>query len=121
MSGQAGNELVNAIYRAINERDLDALDDLFMADYVDHQDDQHGVDPFKEQLRVFGVAFPDLHVAIDDVVVSGDRFASRTTVTGTHSGELMGMPATGTKISVSAVDKVRIEGGRAAERWGGLD
>jgi predicted ester cyclase len=120
MADEAVRDLVNAIYRAINARDLDALDGLFTPDYVDHQDNHQGVDPFKEQLRVFYVALPDLHIAIDDVVVFGDHFASRTTITG-NSGELMGMPPTGTKMSMTAVEIDRIEGGRAAERWGGLD
>ena len=29
-----------------------------------------------------------------DLLTDGERFASRTTVTGTHAGDLMGMPAT---------------------------
>ncbi len=60
-------------------------------------------------------------MSIDDLLIDGDRFASRTTVTGTHTGDLMGMPATGRRISVGAVDMGRIEDGRAKERWGGLD
>jgi predicted ester cyclase len=42
-------------------------------------------------------------------------------VTGTHTGDLMGMPATGQRISVEAVDIGRIENGQATERWGGLN
>jgi SnoaL-like polyketide cyclase len=60
-------------------------------------------------------------VSIDDLLTDGDRFASRTTVTGTHTGGLMGLPATGKHISVEAVDLGRIENGQAKERWGGLN
>lgn len=42
-------------------------------------------------------------------------------MTGTHTGDLMGMPATGQRISVEAVDIGRIENGLAKERWGGLN
>ena len=55
------------------------------------------------------------------MLTDGDRFASRTTVTGTHTGDLMGMPATGRRISVEAVDIGRVHDGQAAERWGGLN
>ena len=58
---------------------------------------------------------------IETVLTDGDRFASRTTVTGTHTGDLMGMPATGKRISVEAVDIGRVHDGQAAERWGGLN
>jgi predicted ester cyclase len=60
-------------------------------------------------------------VRIDDLLTDGDRFASRTAVKGTHTGDLMGMPATGKRISVEAVDIGWIENGQAKERWGGLN
>jgi predicted ester cyclase len=62
-----------------------------------------------------------LRVTIEDLVTDGDRFASRTMVTGTHTGDLMGMPATGAHVSVEAVDIGRIENGKAKERRGGLN
>ena len=57
---------------------------------------------------------------MEDLLTGGDRFASRTTVTGTHTGDLMGMPATGKRISVEAVDVGSTANGQAQERWGGL-
>jgi predicted ester cyclase len=57
---------------------------------------------------------------MEDLLTGGDRFASRTRVTGTHTGDLMGMPATGKRISVEAVDIGSTANGQAQERWGGL-
>jgi steroid delta-isomerase-like uncharacterized protein len=121
MSQRSARELVDAIYQAINDRNLDTLDDLFGPDFLDHQDGWRGVEPLKAQLSSFQAAFSDLRIDVEDVVCDGERFASRTTVTGTHDGELMGLPPTGKQIEVSAVDLVRMQDGRAAERWGGLD
>jgi len=121
MSDPSARQLVEAIYRSVNDRAFDALDDLFSADYVDHADGAHGVEPLKLRLRAFVAAFPDLRVEVEDVVSEGERFASRTTTTGTHGGDLMGVPATGRRISVSAVDLGTTRGGRVAQRWGGLD
>jgi predicted ester cyclase len=114
-------EVIRGIYEAINTGDLALLDKFVAPGYVEHSEGFQGVEPFKQQVAAFRAAFPDLHVSIDDLLIDGDRFASRTTVTGTHTGDLMGMPPTGRPISVEAVDLGRIENGQAKDRWGGLN
>ena len=113
--------VLNGIYEAINTGEVSLLDKFVATDYVEHSEGYQGVEPFRQQILAFRGAFPDLHVSIDDVLIDGERFASRTTVTGTHTGDLMGMPATGRHISVEAVDIGRVENGQAKERWGGLN
>jgi len=114
-------EVLHGIYEAINTGNLALLDKFVAPGYVEHSEGFQGVEPFRQQVAAFRAAFPDLRVAIEDVLTDGDRFASRTTVTGTHAGDLMGMPATGKRISVEAVDIGRVHDGQAAERWGGLN
>jgi len=114
-------EVLHGIYEAINTGNLALLDKFVAPGYVEHSEGFQGVEPFRQQVAAFRAAFPDLRVAIEDVLTDGDRFASRTTVTGTHTGDLMGMPATGKRISVEAVDIGRVHDGQAAERWGGLN
>ena len=114
-------DVLRGIYGAINSGDLGQLEKYVAGDYIEHADGFQGVEPFRQQVAAFRAGFPDLQVTIDELLVDGDRFASRTTVTGTHTGDLMGMPATGRHISVEAVDIGRIENGRATERWGGLN
>jgi steroid delta-isomerase-like uncharacterized protein len=112
---------IDRLYRAINEGNLDVLDELFAEGYVDHTEGYRGVEAVKQQISAFRVAFPDLHVTVEDTVEDGDRIATRTTVTGTQTGDLMGIPATGKTVSVCAVDIARFDGGKVLERWGGLD
>jgi steroid delta-isomerase-like uncharacterized protein len=114
-------EVLHGIYQAINTGELDLLDKFVAGDYIEHSEGFRGVEPFRQQITAFRAAFPDLHVTVEDLLVAGDRFASRTTVTGTHTGDLMGMPATGKAVSVEAVDIGRVENGQAKERWGGLN
>jgi predicted ester cyclase len=114
-------EVLAGIYEAINTGNLALLEKFVAPDYVEHSEGFQGVEPFQQQITAFRAAFPDLHVSIDDLLTDGDRFASRTTVTGTHTGDLMGMPPTGKQINVDAVDIGRIENGQATERWGGLN
>jgi steroid delta-isomerase-like uncharacterized protein len=114
-------EVLHGIYEAINTGNLALLDRFIAPGYVEHSEGFQGVEPFRQQVAAFRAAFPDLHVSIDDLLTDGDRFASRTTVTGTHTGDLMGLPATGQRISVESVDMGRINNGQAQERWGGLN
>jgi predicted ester cyclase len=114
-------EVLHGIYEAINTGNLALLDKYVAPGYIEHSEGFQGVEPFRQQITAFRAAFSDLHVSIDELLTDGDRFASRTTVTGTHTGDLMGLPATGKQISVQAVDIGRIENGQARERWGGLD
>src|SRR5437868_10013951 len=44
---------------------------------------------------IFRGGLPDFHVALDDLVAEGDKVAFHIDVTGTHTGELLGVPATG--------------------------
>ena len=114
-------EVLHGIYEAINTGNLALLDEFVAPDYTEHSEGFQGVEPFKQQITAFRAAFPDLRVTVEDLLIDGDRFASRTTVTGTHDGDLMGMPATGRRISVEAVDIGRVENAQAKERWGGLN
>lgn len=80
-----------------------------------------GLPPGRAGARLFyqplWAAFPDARLALQDVMVVGDIFAIRFTLSGTHTGELMGMPPTGKRFSVTAGTIMRFEDGRVAERW----
>ena len=66
-------------------------------------------------------AFPDLHVAIEDLIEEGDKVVGRNTVTGTHQGEYMGLPPTGKTVTYSEIFIFRFADGRVVEVWGVVD
>ena len=70
---------------------------------------------FNEVLRP---AIPDLSVSIHDQVAEGDMVTTRKTISGTQTGVLLGVPATGKKISIDVIDIVRVKGGKYVEHWG---
>jgi steroid delta-isomerase-like uncharacterized protein len=117
--------VLERLYDALNRRDLDAFCALFTQDFVDHSDEPptRGQAAMRQHLGAFLAAFPDLHTSLDQVIVGadGETVGSRTTTTGTHRGELMGIPATGREIRVPGVDLGIVSNGLIAERWGGLD
>ena len=66
----------------------------------------------------FWAAVPDARIAIGDMFESGEQVAARLTITGTHEGELMGVPASHRPISFDAMTILRFDDeGRIAERW----
>ena len=75
----------------------------------------------KMGIAAFRQAFPDYRLAIMDLVAEGDKVASRIRFTGTHKGELMGMPPTGKSVQTEFWHIERIANGRIAERWSLFD
>jgi steroid delta-isomerase-like uncharacterized protein len=74
--------------------------------------------------EVFGrlhQAFPDLHVTVEDLIEEGDKVVGRNSITGTHQGEYMGLPATGKTITYNEIFIFRFADGRIAETWGVVD
>ena len=57
------------------------------------------------------------HWNIRDILSTGDRVAVRWTGTGRHTGDVMGIAATGSTVEVEAISIHRLENGRIAETW----
>jgi predicted ester cyclase len=68
------------------------VDEVMAPNYVYHNPDMEvkGPEGFKQFITMFRNAFPDLHVAIDDMVAEGDKVAACFTITGTHQGVVNG-------------------------------
>ena len=61
-------------------------------------------------------------MAPEDVLISGDKAVARVRVTGTQTGEMMGMPPTGRSADVQLIDIIRFgDDGLAHEHWGVID
>jgi steroid delta-isomerase-like uncharacterized protein len=106
---------------AVNRRDLDALDQIFDPELINHgadPDEPRGAYHFKQVFRNFIAACPDLQVTIEDSITKDDKLVVRWTDTGTHTGApLLGVPATGKQIILTGIDILRIRDGKIVERW----
>jgi steroid delta-isomerase-like uncharacterized protein len=104
-----------------NRGNLDALDELLAPGYVNHTPSTPNPAPgpqgLKPIVRAMREAFPDLHYEIADVIATPDSVVLRVVMTGTHRGDLFGLPATGRRVSVDQVNIERIENGRIVEHW----
>jgi hypothetical protein len=80
-----------------------------------------GIQALKQVWAVLLPAFPDLHVAVEDVIADDDKVVERNTVTGTHLGEFRGIPPTGKSVTYQEIFIFRFAGGRITEIWGVVD
>jgi steroid delta-isomerase-like uncharacterized protein len=106
------------------KKNLDNLDKFIAADTVDHElppGFPAGREGTKAFLGVFLNAFPDTNMTVEDQIAEGAMVVTRWVATGTHTGELMGIPATGKKVKVEGVDIHRVSGGKIVEHWGQFD
>jgi steroid delta-isomerase-like uncharacterized protein len=116
---------MRSAYDRINQGDIDGFAALLADDFVEHEETP-GFPPTKEGVREFfrmyRAAFPDLHMDAEDMLASGDKTVARVRATGTHRGELMGIPPTGKHVDVQLIDIMKFDGaGSVREHWGVID
>lgn len=108
-----------------NNQRLDLVDEMVSPDFVFHDPQSpspvRGIEAYKQLVRYYTTAFPDLHFTIEDQVSDGTNVASRWSNTGTHQGDLMGIPATGRKIALTGITFGKIVDGKLVEGWGNWD
>lgn len=99
------------------------IDEFYAPDAVIHTPvlDITGPQAQKEVFARLLRAYPDLHIAIQDVIAEGDKVVVRDVVSGTHRGEYMGIPPTGKAVTYNEIFIMRFENGRIAEGWGVVD
>lgn len=120
-SPAANAELVRTGFRAFNAGDADeclalAAPDLIM-NLAELPEPQHGRETWRQGFEMIKHAFPDLQAYIEDIVAAGDKVAVRLRFRGTHSGEFLGIPATGRTIEYVSHEFYRIADGLIAEEW----
>jgi steroid delta-isomerase-like uncharacterized protein len=117
-----GHQLADQHVEMINTHNPDLVDRYVATDYIDHN--VMAADG-REATRQFWTAFftglPDVEVTRQDLVVSGDRVVGRFTFHGTHTGELLGIPATGKAVEMRTIDIWRVADGMFAEHWDELN
>jgi steroid delta-isomerase-like uncharacterized protein len=113
-------------YERINAGDIAGFSDLLANDFVEHQGVDPNFPPTKEGtlqfFRVLLAAFPDMRMTVEDLIAEGDKTVARVQLTGTHKGELIGVPPTGKRVDVQLIDIMRFDGaGLVCEHWGVAD
>jgi steroid delta-isomerase-like uncharacterized protein len=104
-----------------NQGRVDVLDELLTPDYRNHSpsipDPRPGPADLKPIVMAMRTGIPDLRYEILDLVATPDKVAVHVRLTGTHTGTLFGIPATGRTIDVRQMQFEWIEAGRISQHW----
>src|SRR5262245_57656490 len=100
--------------------DAAALADVMHADLIDHSarpGEPHGIEGVTQTMRWLHSAFSDLGFEIHDVIGEGDTVAVHCSLTGRHTGTLMGIPPTNRPVTTPMIHILRFRDGKAADHW----
>ena len=110
--------VLRAVEAIWNRGDLDVADELFAADYVNHQGpiaDLLGPEAIKISAALYRIAFPRLVVSVEELSTFGDtvvlRWTARTVPHGVGRGD-----ASPSK-SLSGITRSRIAAEKIVESW----
>jgi steroid delta-isomerase-like uncharacterized protein len=102
----------DATYAAWNAHDADAVAAVFADDATLREagrpEEIRGRDAIRARAAALLAAFPDFHLERLVLVIDGERHADRWIMTGTHRGELFGMPATGRAVRLEGATFTRL-------------
>lgn len=118
-------DVVGRFYEEVaNRGNLDLIDQTLHDDFVEHEE-MPGVPATKEgtwmMFQMLRGAFPDLNMAVQDMVEEGNLVAVRVRMSGTHEGEFMGMPGSGRTFDIQVMDFLEFSGGQVIAHWGVMD
>jgi predicted ester cyclase len=116
---QLANRFHMDIFQAGN---LDAANEIVTADFKWHGGMAPPMDPcgpegVKAVASAIMAGFPDRKITHHDTMVDGDKVLIRWSMSGTYTGELMGMAPTNKSMTVTGFDQFRLADGKIAEMW----
>lgn len=75
----------------------------------------HDRESYAAYLREGRSAFPDMQIAIEEIVVDGETVMAEVRITGTHEGEFNGIPPTDRSVDIRGIGKFLIIDGTVEE------
>jgi steroid delta-isomerase-like uncharacterized protein len=105
--------------QAFNGRDLDLIDSITAPDFVNRNalpGTPAGPEGQRQVVQRLWDAFPDAHFEIEHLASDGDTVICIGTMSGTHEGTLLGIPATDRRVQWRQCHLYRFDAdGRAIE------
>jgi steroid delta-isomerase-like uncharacterized protein len=116
--------VVRHVHEEIARGEIGVFDEVLTPNYIRHcqamppdLQELHGTEQFKAFVKEFLEAVPDCHETIDLMIAEGDKVAYITTMTGTQTGPMGDLPASGKSFTLVNLIIHRLEGGKIAETW----
>lgn len=112
--------MVNGVFERVwKGRDVDAYDDYCHEDMVVHvagySEPFPNRDAFKNWVRTYQSAFPDISITVKDVLAQGDVVLCSWRSDQTHLGTYLNIRATGKRSTIDALQLFRLSGEKFSE------
>jgi len=116
-------KLVSDLHKGWNEKDWDLILSVHTDNWIEHNQPEgmNDLNGLHMTFDVFTAAFPDLKFKQISLISDGENVSSQYEITGTHTGDFMGMPPTGRTVKFRGITQLRMEKGLCAEAWTVLD
>jgi steroid delta-isomerase-like uncharacterized protein len=129
VQSQDKDKMTKKIYEAysvMNMQNVDKIRDFITEDFIEHSpfpDQGPGAQGLIDAFKIMLKAYPDMKMEVKDIIVSDDLSKASVLfrMTGTNSGEMMGMPPTNKAIDILGIDWLVFKGDKASEHWGYVD
>ena len=113
---------VSFFEQVLDQGRLDKYAESHASDFVAHvADHDASVAEDMAAAREERKALPDMRVKVNQVVAERDLVSVFWTASGTNTGEGMGFPATGKRITVNGMTLFRFKAGKISEEWSVFD
>lgn len=109
-----------------NQGRIETVHELLSTDAVARgqngaESELRGPQEFEGFVRQIRGAFPDIRVRVEDVFGADDKAVLRWSSTMTHTGDTLGIPATGRTVHSRGITIARIVDGKIVEGWDNWD
>ena len=119
---QVVDQFIQALF---TKGDASAVERYLAPDFIAHDPPMPGLTGdaagFREAATRIRAGFPDWRSDVHLLIAEGDYVTEHFTASGTHLGEVMGVPATNRTVRVAGINIFRVQEGKITERWGLLD
>ncbi len=125
MTVESNNRVMQKFTEFINTASEELADELIAPDATFHvpgrSEPMLGRSGYLAIIGMMREGFPDIRWTLEEAVSEGDKVAARFTMRGTHQGSFFGVPPTGTKMVVQALNLYYLSDGKIVEEHGQPD
>jgi steroid delta-isomerase-like uncharacterized protein len=118
--------IVRRLYEEVwNKRKLEIISEIISPSHALQAPNISGssIGPaaYKRNVSLFLAGYPDLRLTIQDIISEKEKVVACWTMSGTHKGDYMGVPATNKKVSVDGITIHHIANGKIMDSYSNWD
>jgi steroid delta-isomerase-like uncharacterized protein len=122
----ANKAIVQRLYEEVwNRRKLEVIKEIISPSHAlqapNMSGSSIGPEAYKRNVLAFLAGFPDLRWSIEDTIAEKDKVVACWTISGTHKGDYLGIPATNKKVSVEGITIHNVAGGKIMDSYSNWD